>query len=167
MPIHESQQKTFLAEACRRKKLGSGLTSSSSNFPNNILNSLVAIGFVSLRKQSLKKIPETDAIFAKVHRIRVVASQRGKTLQISIDCKATVTLGDFSRGGKDRGSAAVKALDHDMAKKDKMIPIGIINLENNQLHVFYGNSYKTSDLYLRCSLISAGRLFQLRYRHFR
>ena len=32
-----------------------------------------------------------------------------------------------------------------MAKKDKMIPFGILNLENDQLHVFYGNSYKTSD----------------------
>ena len=40
---------------------------------------------------------------------------------------------------------AVKALDHDMATKEKMIPFGILNLENDQLHVFYGNSYKTSD----------------------
>lgn len=32
-----------------------------------------------------------------------------------------------------------------MATKDKMIPFGILNLENDQLHVFYGNSYKTSD----------------------
>ena len=112
---------------------------------NNILNRL---GY-RLRKvektKPEKKIPETDAIFANVHRIREEASQRGRTLQISIDCKATVTLGDFSRGGKDRGTAAVKALDHDMAKKDKMIPFGILNLENDQLHVFYGNSYKTSD----------------------
>lgn len=40
---------------------------------------------------------------------------------------------------------ATKALDHDMATKDKMIPFGILNLENDQLHVFYGQSYKTSD----------------------
>lgn len=32
-----------------------------------------------------------------------------------------------------------------MAIKDKMIPFGILNLENDQLHVFYGNSNKTSD----------------------
>ena len=40
---------------------------------------------------------------------------------------------------------ATKVLDHDMATKDKMIPFGILNLENDQLHVFYGLSYKTSD----------------------
>ena len=32
-----------------------------------------------------------------------------------------------------------------MATKDKMIPFGILNLENDQLYIFYGNSNKTSD----------------------
>ena len=32
-----------------------------------------------------------------------------------------------------------------MATKDKLIPFGILNLENDQLHVLYGQSYKTSD----------------------
>ena len=73
------------------------------------------------------------------------ATLQKNTLQVSIDCKATVNHGDFSRGGKARGTAPVKALDHDMATKEKMIPFGILNLENDQLHVFYGNSYKTSD----------------------
>ena len=68
-----------------------------------------------------------------------------KTLKISIDCKATVNLGHFSRGGKARGSEAVQALDHDMAAKEKMIPFGILNLETDQLYVCYGISYKTSD----------------------
>ncbi len=66
-------------------------------------------------------------------------------MQISIDCKATVNLGDFSRDGKSRGAEAVKALDHDMAAKDKMVPFGILNLDSDQLHVIYGQSYKTSD----------------------
>ncbi len=39
----------------------------------------------------------------------------------------------------------VQALDHDMADKDKMVPFGILNLDNDQLHVVYGLSYKTSD----------------------
>ena len=29
--------------------------------------------------------------------------------------------------------------------KEKMIPFGILNLEDDQLYIFYGNSYKTSD----------------------
>ncbi len=39
----------------------------------------------------------------------------------------------------------MQALDHDMDVKDKLIPFGILNLENDQLHVLYGNSSKTSD----------------------
>ena len=62
-------------------------------------------------------------------------------------------LGDFSRGGKARGVEAIKALDHDMATKEKMIPFGILNLENDRLHIFYGNSYKTSDFV--CDAIEA------------
>ena len=51
-----------------------------------------------------------------------------------MDCKVTINLGDFSRGGKSRGTVPVKALDHDMATKSKLIPFGILNLENDQLY---------------------------------
>ena len=56
-----------------------------------------------------------------------------------------MNLGDFSRGGKSRGATIVNALDHDLDIKEKMIPFGILNLENDQLYIFYGNSNKTSD----------------------
>ncbi len=36
----------------------------------------------------------------------------------------------------------MKALDHNMATKDKMIPFGILNLEDAPLSIFYGNSSK-------------------------
>ena len=32
-----------------------------------------------------------------------------------------------------------------MATKAKMIPFGILNLENDHLDIIYGSSYKTSD----------------------
>ncbi len=32
-----------------------------------------------------------------------------------------------------------------MATKDKLIPFGILNLENDRLYIFYGSSNKTSD----------------------
>ena len=54
-------------------------------------------------------------------------------------------MGEFSRHGQSGGIDALQALDHDMDVKDKLIPFGILNLENDQLHVFYGNSSKTSD----------------------
>ena len=56
-----------------------------------------------------------------------------------------MNLGDFSRGGKSRGIEAVNALDHDMASKQKMIPFGLLNLTDDELHVAYGHSSKTSD----------------------
>jgi hypothetical protein len=40
-----------------------------------------------------------------------------ETLRISIDTKATVAVGDYSRSGQSRGVVAVKALDHDMCPK--------------------------------------------------
>lgn len=56
-----------------------------------------------------------------------------------------MNLGDFSRGGKARGKEVVKALDHDMSSKQKMIPFGILNLTDETLHIVYGQSCKTSD----------------------
>ncbi|MCH9692532.1 MAG: hypothetical protein K0U59_10825 [Gammaproteobacteria bacterium] len=65
-------------------------------------------------------------MFENIRLIRKQAKQKLNTLQISIDCKATVNLGPFSRGGKARGAEATKVLDHDMAIKEKMIPFGIL-----------------------------------------
>ncbi len=47
----------------------------------------------------LKKIPETDAIFEEIHRINEVSDQNEGVLRISLDTKATVKIGPFSRGG--------------------------------------------------------------------
>ena len=32
-----------------------------------------------------------------------------------------------------------------MANKNKMVPFGILNMDNDQMHIVFGNSYKTSD----------------------
>ena len=39
-----------------------------------------------------------------------------------MDCKATVELGEYSRGGQTRGNN--KAQDHDLGFKEKYIPCG-------------------------------------------
>jgi hypothetical protein len=49
----------------------------------------------------LKKIKETDAIFANVQRIREQARNEPETLELSMDAKAKVALGDYVRGGKN------------------------------------------------------------------
>jgi transposase len=96
-----------------------------------------------------KKLPETDAIFDNIHE------KDGKTLadedsvgnrqvkRLSIDCKATVNIGDYSRGGKTRGDH--RAADHDMGCKEKYVPFGIIDENEGALYLTFGSSFKTSD----------------------
>jgi hypothetical protein len=67
------------------------------------------------------------------------------TLRISIDTKATVHVGEYSRDGRSRGVEAVKALDHDMCMKDKLVPGGILEPVSGQSFLFFGTNYKTSD----------------------
>jgi hypothetical protein len=61
----------------------------------------------------------------------------------SMDCKATVKIGEFSRGGLTRGDH--RASDHDMGCQEKYVPCGIVDEENGALHITFGSSYKTSD----------------------
>jgi Rhodopirellula transposase DDE domain len=50
----------------------------------------------------LKKTKETDAIFANVKEVREQARNDPETLEISMDTKAKVGLGDYARGGKNQ-----------------------------------------------------------------
>jgi hypothetical protein len=52
------------------------------------------------KAKPLKKTPETDAIFANVAAARARYRQDPHTVEISIDTKAKVNEGDYSRGGK-------------------------------------------------------------------
>jgi hypothetical protein len=49
----------------------------------------------------LKKTEQTDAIFANVQAVREQVRAQPETLEISMDTKAKVSLGDFVRGGKN------------------------------------------------------------------
>jgi hypothetical protein len=49
----------------------------------------------------LKKTAETDAIFANVKDVKEQARNDPETLEISMDTKAKVGLGDYARGGKN------------------------------------------------------------------
>jgi len=62
---------------------------------------------------------------------------------LSVDCKATVKLGDLSRGGMTRGDN--RACDHDMEYHGKHTPCGILDEDTGQLHIEFGSSAKTSD----------------------
>lgn len=49
----------------------------------------------------LKKTKETDAIFANVKQVREQARKEPETLEISVDAKAKVSVGDYVRGGRN------------------------------------------------------------------
>ena len=61
----------------------------------------------------------------------------------SIACKATVKIGEFSRGGRTRGENRARA--HDMGCEEKYVPCGIVDEESGELALTFGSSYKTSD----------------------
>ena len=67
----------------------------------------------------------------------------GSVKRVSIDGKATVHIGDYSRGGLTRGDH--QASDHDMGCKEKYVPCGIVDEESAKLTITFGSSYKTSD----------------------
>ena len=49
----------------------------------------------------MKKTKETDAIFAHVMEVRDQARNDPEVLEISMDTKAKVRVGDYVRGGKN------------------------------------------------------------------
>jgi hypothetical protein len=90
-----------------------------------------------------KKIPATDAIFEQVNQINEAADADPKVLRLSMDTKAIVKIGDFSRGGKKR--VQVKAADHDFKALVKVTPVGILVPQFDELFLACVTSKVTSD----------------------
>lgn len=111
-----------------------------------ISNRMAALGFrpQKIRKcLPLKKIPETDAIFNSVHHINAEADADPNCLRISLDTKATVAIGAFSRGGNNR--CGIKALDHDFAPEVKLVPFGILLPKTGKSYLWFTQSKVTAD----------------------
>lgn len=93
-----------------------------------------------------KKIPETDAIFDQLGKIHAEADET--VLRISMDAKATVLIGLFSRNGKTR--IIVRALDHDFEPDETLTPFGIFLPKYNELYLYFTKSRVTSDFIVDC-----------------
>jgi hypothetical protein len=91
----------------------------------------------------LKKIPETDAIFRNVDRMNAEADADPNCLRISLDTKATVAIGAFSRGGYNR--CGVKAQDHDFDPEVKLAPFGMLLPETGESYLWFTKSKVTAD----------------------
>lgn len=77
--------------------------------------------------------------------MNALADADPQALRISVDTKATVDIGGYSRYGRSRGLGPVKAWDHDMRLKEKLIPGGILEPASGRAFLFFTSSSKTSD----------------------
>jgi hypothetical protein len=90
-----------------------------------------------------KKVKQTDAIFAELKRVHTESEQSEDTVRASVDAKATVKIGPFSRGGYSR--TGTKGGDHDFAATGKLTPVGIFLPEEKELDLTFTTSKVTSD----------------------
>ncbi|MCA2693665.1 MULTISPECIES: ISAzo13 family transposase [unclassified Microcystis] len=98
----------------------------------------------------LKKIPETEAIFANVAQANQAADKHPKSLRISLDSKAKVKIGNLSRQGKARYLDPLKADDHDREWRAVLVPLGILDMRGERLSIYFGQSAETSDFVADC-----------------
>ncbi|MBC7965546.1 MAG: hypothetical protein H7Z17_06410 [Fuerstia sp.] len=84
-------------------------------------------------------------MFDHLRGVHAQAARETETLRISLDTKAQVKIGEFSRGGVARGATAVRAADHDMHPDAVLAPAGILEVRAQQLNIVFGTSRDTSD----------------------
>jgi transposase len=90
-----------------------------------------------------KKVKQTDAIFEQLKEVNPEADRADDTLRISIDAKATVHVGPFSRRGRSR--TKTKAADHDFKPEATLTPFGIFLPQYDDLWFYMARSKITSD----------------------
>ena len=90
-----------------------------------------------------KRVPQTDAIFEQLKVVNPQADRADDTLRISIDAKATVNIGPFSRRGRSR--TRTKAADHDFKPQATLTPFGIFLPRYDDLWLYMARSKVTSD----------------------
>ncbi len=130
-----------------------GYTDEELPCENTIRNIRYRLGYQLKRIQKtkpIKKIPETDAIFENVDEANRQADEDPETLRISIDAKAKVNIGEFSRGGKSREEEPEEASDHDMNPEIKMVPFGIFEPTTDHISIVFSTSIETSDFVVDC-----------------
>lgn len=90
-----------------------------------------------------KKIPQTDAIFARLNEINPQADRSDDTLRLSLDAKTAVKVGEYSREGKSR--VRRRAADHDFQAPAALTPYGILLPRYDELALYFTTSRVTSD----------------------
>jgi len=96
-----------------------------------------------VKSKPLRKLKETDAIFAQVHQVNQKADADPQTIRLSIDTKAVVSIGDLSRGGKSRQEEHV--LDHDFEPDHKLTPFGVFRPDTSETWLYFSSGPVTAD----------------------
>jgi len=122
----------------------------SENTIGNILNRMGYNLKRILKVKPKKKTENVNEIFENVWEINRQSDKNPESLRISIDAKAKLKIGDFSRNGKSRDKEAKKAGDHDMDPKCKLTPYGILNTMTALVTFYFGTSFETSDFIADC-----------------
>lgn len=102
------------------------------------------------RKVAPKKTAETDAIFAQLDQMRLAVQADKSVLRLSMDAKATVLIGEYSRGGHNR--LRIQAADHDFQPADKVTPYCILLPDYDRAYLYFTRSRVTSDFIADCLL---------------
>jgi transposase len=88
-------------------------------------------------------VQQTDAIFEQLKVVNPEADRADDMLRISIDAKATVNIGPFSRRGRSR--TKTRAADHDFKPEATLTPFGIFLPGHDDLWLYMARSKITSD----------------------
>jgi hypothetical protein len=107
-----------------------------------------ATSCVLCRKVAPKKIRETDAIFEHLAQVNAEADADDTVLRLSLDAKASVWVGLFSRRGQTR--VTVKAADHDFRPDAKLTPFGILLPQYGEVYLYFTETKLTSDFMVDC-----------------
>jgi Rhodopirellula transposase DDE domain len=83
----------------------------------------------------------TDAIFEQLDFATEEAQQDSTVLRLSLDAKAVVKIGAFSRGGKSR--ADTQGCDHDFHPKATVTPYGIFLPQLDEVFLYLATSKVT------------------------
>jgi hypothetical protein len=93
-------------------------------------------------------VKQTDAIFANVKEVHEQTQTEQQTLRLSLDSKAPVVIGPFSRGGKSR--LGTKGVDHDFKPEGTLGLFGIFQPATSKAELFFTNSKISSDFMVDC-----------------
>ena len=87
------------------------------------------------QKNSRKQTPSWPTFAEKDGKLLAQANpnEKAQIKRLSIDCKATVDIGESARGGKTRGDH--RAADHDLGGEEKYVPFAVVDEDSGRLHL--------------------------------